>query len=265
MFTPSSVHPKVMREKIRTGEWQGPTAGCSDGYVQANLVVLPRALAYDFLLFCHRNPKPCPLLEVTDPGDPEPRIAAPGADLRVAVPKYRVYRGGALEQEMTNLLEVWREDLVGFLLGCSFTFDVALQRAGVPVRHVEEGKNVSMYITNRPCRPAGNFAGPLVVSMRPIPAALIPRAVEVTARFPLAHGAPVHVGEPEAIGISDLSRPHFGEAVSIRSGEAPVFWACGVTPQAVAMHVKPELMITHAPGHMFITDLSEEELAHSLM
>lgn len=265
MVAPSSVHPKVMREKIRTGEWQGLTAGCSDGYVQANLVVLPKVLAYDFLLFCHRNPKPCPLLEVTDPGDPEPLTAAPNADLRTDLPRYRVYREGKLDREVTDLLEVWREDLVGFLLGCSFTFDVGLQRAGVPVRHLEEGKNVSMYITNRSCRPAGAFAGPLVVSMRPIPAPLIPRAVEVTARFPLAHGAPVHVGEPEAIGIADLDQPHFGDPVSIRSGEIPVFWACGVTPQAVAVHAKPELMITHAPGHMFITDLPEHELGRSVI
>lgn len=261
MLTPARVHPKVMREKIRTGGWQGPTAGCSEGYVQANLVVLPKALAYDFLLFCHRNPKPCPLLEVTDPGDPEPKTAAPSADLRTDLPRYRVYRSGALEQEVTDLLQVWREDLVGFLLGCSFTFDVALQRAGVPVRHLEEGKNVSMYITDRSCRAAGAFTGPLVVSMRPVPAPLIPRTVEITARFPLAHGAPVHVGDPHAIGIADLNRPQFGDAVSLRSGEIPVFWACGVTPQAVAMHAKPELMITHAPGHMFITDLLEEALA----
>ena len=185
MLTASKVHPKEMREKIRTGEWQGPTAGCSDGYVQANLVVLPRVLAYDFLLFCQRNPKPCPLLEVTEPGDPEPRRAAPGADLRADLPRYRVYREGALEQEVTDLLQVWREDLVAFLLGCSFTFDVALQRAGVPVRHLDEGKNVSMYITNRSCRPAGTFSGPLVVSMRPIPGPLVARSVEVTACFPL--------------------------------------------------------------------------------
>jgi uncharacterized protein YcsI (UPF0317 family) len=265
MVTASSVHPKAMRAKIRTGEWHGPTAGCSAGYVQANLVVLPKVLAYDFLLFCHRNPKPCPLLEVTDPGDPEPKTAAPEADLQTDLPRYRVYRGGKLEQEVTDLLQVWRDDLVGFLLGCSFTFDAGLERAGVPVRHLEEGKNVSMYITNQSCRSAGAFAGPLVVSMRPIPEPLIPRAVEVTGRFPLAHGAPVHVGEPKAIGIADLTQPHFGDSVSIHSGEIPVFWACGVTPQAVAMHAKPELMITHAPGHMFITDLREEELVYSCM
>ncbi|HET7854003.1 MAG TPA: putative hydro-lyase [Candidatus Methylomirabilis sp.] len=261
----SGLHPKEMREKIRTGEWQGATAGCCDGYVQANLVVLPMAVAYDFLLFCQRNPRPCPVLEVTDPGNPEPRTTAPGADLRTDLPRYRVYRDGKLERELNDLRGIWRDDLVGFLLGCSFTFDVALQRAGVPVRHLEEGKNVSMYITNRPCRPAGTFSGPLVVSMRPIPPPLISRAVELTAHFPLAHGAPVHVGEPEAIGIPDLSRPHFGDRVSIYSGEVPVFWACGVTPQAVAMHARPELMITHAPGHMFITDLRDEELAHPLL
>jgi uncharacterized protein YcsI (UPF0317 family) len=261
MPSTATLHPKEMREKIRAGEWRGPTAVCSHGYAQANLVVLPKTLAYDFLLFCHRNPKPCPLLEVTDPGDPEPRTAAPGADLRTDLPRYRVYRGGQLAGEVHDLLQVWREDLVSFLLGCSFTFDVALQKAGIPVRHLEEGKNVSMYITNRSCHPAGAFCGPLVVSMRPVPAPLIPRAVEVTARFPLAHGAPVHVGEPGAIGIADLTRPDFGDPVPIRSGEVPVFWACGVTPQAVAMHAKPELMITHAPGRMFITDLREEELA----
>ncbi|MFQ5883015.1 MAG: putative hydro-lyase [Candidatus Methylomirabilales bacterium] len=258
-------HPKEMREKIRTGEWQRQTAGCCEGYAQANLVVLPKALAYDFLLFCQRNPRPCPLLEVADPGEFEPRTSAPGADLRTDLPRYRLYRHGKLEQEMTDLLHVWREDLVSFLLGCSFTFEAALQKAGIPVRHIEEGKNVSMYITNRSCRQAGTFAGPLVVSMRPIPAHLVSRAVEVTARFPLAHGAPVHAGDPQAIGIADLDRPDFGDPVSIRPGEIPIFWACGVTPQAVAMQAKPDLMITHAPGHMFITDLPDEELPRPLV
>ncbi|MFQ5802440.1 MAG: putative hydro-lyase, partial [Candidatus Methylomirabilales bacterium] len=242
MRHPNTPPPKAMRAKIRSGEWQGPTAGCCDGYAQANLVVLPKALAYDFLVFCHRNPKPCPLLEVTDPGAVEPRTTAPGANLSTDLPRYRVYRGGELEQEVTDLLGVWREDLVSFLLGCSFSFDVALQKAGIPIRHLAEEKNVSMYITNRSCRSAGVFAGPLVVSMRPIPASLVPRAVQVTSRFPLAHGAPVHVADPQAIGISDLNQPDFGDPVSIHAGEHPVFWACGVTPQAVAMHVKPEFM-----------------------
>ena len=257
----STAHPKEVRERIRRGEWVRPTAGCAAGYVQANLVVLPRELAYNFLLFTHRNPRPCPLLEVTDPGSPEPVRVAPGADLRTDLPKYRVYRHGVLAEEVTDLLPLWRDDLVAFLLGCSFTFEAALLKAEVPVRHLEEGCNVPMYITNRPCAPAGLFEGPLVVSMRPIPPEKVARAAAVTARFPAVHGAPVHVGMPEALGIWDLGRPDFGDPVTIRPGEVPVFWACGVTPQAVAMAVKPPLMITHAPGHMFVTDLRDEALA----
>lgn len=257
----STAHPKEVRERIRRGEWVRPTAGCAAGYVQANLVVLPRDLAYDFLLFTHRNPRPCPLLEVTDPGSPEPARVAPGADLRTDLPKYRVYRHGVLAEEVTDLIPLWRDDLVAFLLGCSFTFEAALLKAEVPVRHLEEGRNVPMYITSIPCAPAGLFEGPLVVSMRPIPPEKVARAAAVTARFPAVHGAPVHVGAPEALGIRDLGRPDFGDPVTIRPGEVPVFWACGVTPQAVAMRVKPPLMITHAPGHMFVTDLRDEALA----
>jgi uncharacterized protein YcsI (UPF0317 family) len=195
------------------------------------------------------------LLEATRPGDFEPRDTAPGADLRTDVPRYRIYRRGELEKEVTDLLSQWGEDLVGFLLGCSVTFDDLLVEAGIPVRHREQGRNVSMYVTNRPCAPAGPFRGPLVVSMRPIPSTLVARASELTAKLPLAHGAPVHSGDPLEIGIDDLSRPDFGDAVTVGRDDVPVFWACGVTPQAVAMEVKPELMITHAPGHMFITDL----------
>ena len=257
----STAHPKEVRERIRRGEWVRPTAGCAAGYVQANLVVLPRELAYDFLLFTHRNPRPCPLLEVTDPGSPEPARVAPGADLRTDLPKYRVYRHGVLAEEVTDLLPLWRDDLVAFLLGCSFTFEAALLKAEVPVRHLEEGRNVPMYITSIPCAPAGLFEGPLVVSMRPIPPEKVARAAAVTARFPAVHGAPVHVGAPEALGIRDLGRPDFGDPVTVRRGEVPVFWACGVTPQAVAMAVKPPFMITHAPGHMFVTDLRDEALA----
>lgn len=256
-----SAHPKEVRERIRRGEWRRPTAGCASGYVQANLVILPRDLAYDFLVFAHRNPKPCPLLEVTDPGSAEPRRVAPGADLRTDLPRYRVYRDGVLAEEVTDLRGLWRDDLVAFLLGCSFTFEAALLKADVPVRHLEEGCNVPMYITRVPCAPAGLFEGPLVVSMRPIPPDKVARAAAVTARFPAVHGAPVHVGAPEALGIRDLGRPDFGNPVTIRPGEVPVFWACGVTPQAVAMRVKPPLMITHAPGHMFVTDLPDEALA----
>jgi uncharacterized protein YcsI (UPF0317 family) len=180
--------------------------------------------------------------------------------LRSDIPLYRIYRNGELEQEATDVVRFWTDDLVSFLLGCSFTFDDLLRKEGVPVRHVDEGKNVSMYVTRLACRSAGAFAGPLVVSMRPIPASRLSRAVEITAGLPLAHGAPVHVGAPEKIGIADLNRPDFGDPVSIGPDEVPVFWACGVTPQAVARNARPPLMITHAPGHMFITDLAHHDL-----
>jgi uncharacterized protein YcsI (UPF0317 family) len=249
-----------VRRRARSGELTGPTPGLALGHVQANLVVVPRELAFDFLLFCHRNPKPCPLLDVTEPGLAEPRLVAVGADLRSDVPCYRVYRDGELVEEPRDLSKWWRDDLVGFLLGCSFTFESALLQAGVPVRHIEAGCNVPMYRTNIACRPAGTFRGPMVVSMRPLTAAQAVKAVEVCARFPRAHGVPVHFGDPAAIGIRDLDRPDFGDPVAIRAGEVPVFWACGVTPQAVAMEVRPPLLITHKPGHMFVTDLRDTEL-----
>lgn len=259
----ANAHPTEVRGLIRQGKWRQPTAGLCQGRVQANLVILPRELAHDFLLFAQRNPKPCPLLEVTEPGSPEPVQTAPGADLRRDLPRYRIYRHGRLEAEVTDLMGIWQEDLVSFLLGCSFTFEAAMLRAGVPVRHLEEGKNVPMYITTRPCQQAGIFQGPLVVSMRPIPRPLISMVIEATTGFPAAHGGPIQVGDPASLGIADLGRPDFGDPVTIRPGEVPVFWACGVTPQAVAMRAKPPLMITHAPGYMFITDLEDEALAAS--
>jgi uncharacterized protein YcsI (UPF0317 family) len=249
-----------VRRRARSGELAGPTPGLALGHVQANLVVVPRDLAFDFLLFCHRNPKPCPLLDVTEPGSPEPRLVAPGADLRTDLPRYRVWRNGELADEPRDLRDWWRDDLVGFLLGCSFTFESALLQAGVPVRHIEAGCNVPMYRTNVPCRPAGAFRGPMVVSMRPLTPAQAVKAVEVCSRFPRAHGVPVHFGDPSAIGIRDVARPDFGDPVEIRTGEVPVFWACGVTPQAVAMEVRPPLLITHKPGHMFVTDLRDTDL-----
>ena len=252
--------PREIRRQVREGLWRKPTAGLAPGYVQANLVVLPRELAYDFLLFAQRNPKPCPIIEVTDTGSPEPKLSAPGADLRTDIPAYRIYRDGKLVQEVTDLLGVWTPDLVAFLLGCSFSFETALLQAGVPVRHIEEGKNVSMFITSVPCTPAGAFNGPLVVTMRPIPASLVPRAVQISGRFPAVHGAPVHVGDPTALGIRDLGKPDFGDPVTIRPGEIPVFWACGVTPQRTALLARPELMITHSPGHGFITDLLADQV-----
>jgi uncharacterized protein YcsI (UPF0317 family) len=249
-----------VRRQARSGELTGPTPGLALGYVQANLVVVPRTLAYDFLLFCQRNPKPCPLLDVTEPGAPEPKLVAPGADVRTDVPRYCVYRHGDLVDEPADLLAYWRDDLVAFLLGCSFTFEGAMLQAGLPVRHLEAGCNVPMYRTNIPCRPAGVFHGPMVVSMRPLTSAQAIRAVEMCSRFPRAHGAPVHIGDSAAIGIRDLGHPDFGDPVEIRPGEVPVFWACGVTPQAVAMEARPPLLITHKPGHMFVTDLRDTDL-----
>ncbi|MHB1005079.1 MAG: putative hydro-lyase [Chloroflexota bacterium] len=256
-----TLSPAKIREAIRQGEWRKPTAGLAPGYVQANLVVLPRELAYDFLVFCQRNPKPCPLLEVTDVGSPVPTALAPDADLRTDVPKYRVYRDGRPDAEVTDLRALWREDMVAFLLGCSFTFEEAMLAAGLPVRHIEENVNVPMFITSIACRPAGIFRGPLVVTMRPIPYQQVVRAAQVTSRFPGVHGAPVHIGDPARIGIRDLSKPDFGDPVTIREGEVPVFWACGVTPQAVALEAKPSLLISHMPGHMFISDLRTEDLS----
>jgi uncharacterized protein YcsI (UPF0317 family) len=253
--------PADLRSRFRRGDDARPTAGLAPGYVQANLVVLPRAVAFDFLLFAQRNPRPCPLLEVVDAGSAEPRLMAPGADLRTDVPRYRVYRHGDLAEEPTDLSRWWSDDLVSFLIGCSFTFEAALVDAGVPVRHVEQGTNVPMYLTSIPTVPAGVFHGPMVVSMRPVPAEKIVRAVQVTSRFPAVHGAPVHIGDPAAIGIREIARPDLGDPVEVRPGEVPVFWACGVTPQAAAMASKPPLMLTHAPGHMFITDRRDADFS----
>jgi uncharacterized protein YcsI (UPF0317 family) len=243
------------RLMIRSGGWRRPTASLAPGYLQANLVVLPQAFAYDFLLFCQRNPKPCPLLDVTEAGGyiPNPTLAA-DADLRTDLPRYRIYRDGRLQQEIDRLADLWQPDFVSFLLGCSFTFEGALVSAGIPVRHLECGCNVPMFRTNIPCRPAGIFAGPTVVSMRPIPGRLVAKAVQITARFPDAHGAPIHIGDPSAIGIAALDRPDYGDPVPINRDELPVFWACGVTAQAVAQSASIPHMITHAPGHMFVTD-----------
>ena len=249
-----------VRAACRSGSLAGPTPGLAMGYVQANLVILPRDWAWDFLLFCQRNPKPCPLLDVTEPGDPEPRFIAPGADLRTDLPAYRMWENGTLVEEPTDITHHWRSDLVSFLVGCSFTFENALLASGVPVRHIEEGRNVPMYRTSIACREAGRFRGPMVVSMRPLTPGQAVTATRICSRFPRAHGAPVHIGDPAAIGIRDVNRPDFGESVSIRPGEVPVFWACGVTPQAAVMEAKPPFAITHKPGHMFVSDLKDADL-----
>jgi len=250
----------ALRAQIRAGTYTDTTAGRAPGVAQANLIVLPAALAFDFAVFCQRNPKPCPLLEVLEIGDPVPRITAPDADIRTDIPSYRIYERGELAAEVSDITSQWRDDAVAFLLGCSFTFEEALIDAGVPVRHQELGCTVPMYRTGIQCRPAGSFGGRMVVSMRPIPAAKISRAVQVTARLPAAHGAPVHVGDPAAIGILDLGAPDYGDPVAVGNGEVPVFWGCGVTPQSVALDSRPEWMITHSPGRMFVTDVPIREL-----
>ena len=253
--------PGEIRPLIRSGEWRGVTAGLAPGHVQANLAILPRELAFDFLVFCQRNPKPCPLLEVLDQGRFEPERAAPGADLRTDLPRYRIFRNGEMVGEEEDIRGLWRDDLVPFLLGCSFSFETALMEAGIPLRHVAEGKNVSMYVTSIETDPSGAFSGPMVVSMRPIRHDQVVRAVQVTSRFPSVHGAPVHIGDPASIGIENIAKPDYGDPTIIREGETPVFWACGVTPQAVALKSKPSFMITHSPGHMFITDWRDVDLA----
>ena len=255
-----------LRDEIRAGRHFGPTAGLAPGFVQANVVILPAAYADEFEEFCRLNAQACPLIERTATGDAEPRRSAPGADLRSDVPRYRVFYDGVPDRvgdggEPIDIGRWWRDDLVGFLLGCSFTFEAALMAAGLTVRHIDEGRNVPMYRTTVACRSAGRFSGPLVVSMRPYRPADVDRVAEVTAQYPTMHGGPVHVGDPAALGIGDLARPDFGDAVTVRPGETPVFWACGVTPQLALAAARPELAITHSPGCMFITDLTDAEVA----
>jgi uncharacterized protein YcsI (UPF0317 family) len=256
-----STSPAAVRTACRAGHLKDTTAGLSSSYAQANLVVVPGDLAFDFLVFCQRNPKPCPVLDVTEIGNAEPVQTAPGADLRTDLPRYRVYERGELVDEPFDISVLWNKNMAGFLLGCSFTFEQAMIDAGIPVRHIDSGRVVSMYRTNIPCIPAGPFHGNMVVSLRMIPVENVVRAVQVTSRFPAVHGAPVHIGNPADIGIEDLGNPDYGDPPVSESGDVPVFWACGVTPQAIAMQTRPELMITHAPGSMFVTDVPVSQLA----
>jgi len=249
------------RRRIRSGGHRSTTSGLAPGYVQGNLAILPAALAADFARFCALNPKPCPLIGQSEPGDPRLPMLGEDLDIRTDIPRYRVWRNGELVEEMSNLNKVWRDDLVSFVLGCSFSFEEALIENGLELRHQTCNSNVPMYRTNIQCAPAGPFHGPMVVSMRPFTPAKAIRAIQVTTRFPSVHGAPVHIGKPELIGIRDIAKPDYGDAVPLRDDELPVFWACGVTPQSVVATVKPEFCITHAPGYMLVTDLLNSQLA----
>jgi uncharacterized protein YcsI (UPF0317 family) len=251
VINPAALDPTAARARFREG-LRTPTAGWCNGWVQANLIAVPQDLAWDVLLFAQRNPQPCPVVDVGDPGARSTDLFA--GDLATDLPAYRVYEHGELVAEVPDVQDLWRDDVVAFLIGCSFTFEAALLDAGVPLRHQEQGTNVPMYRTDRETRPAGALHGPLVVSMRPVPAAMVATAVQVTARYPSMHGAPVHVGDPSALGIDDLAAPDWGDPVAPESGDVPVFWACGVTPQAAVMASRPEFAIGHAPGHMAITD-----------
>jgi len=248
------------RQAVRREEWTAPTSGVALGFIQANLVVVPATDAYNFLLFCVRNPTPCPILEVLDEGSPVPVRSAPEADLRTDLPRYRIYERGLVVGEVTNISEHWRDDFVAFLLGCALSADAALLAAGIRLRDTEAGSPGAMYGTNIPCRPAGPFHGNLVVSLRPLTGEDTIRAATITSRLPWAHGAPVHVGDPSLIGIRDIAHTDFGDFLGLESDEVPVFWACGVTPQAVAQASQIPFMITHSPGHMFITSLTEADI-----
>jgi uncharacterized protein YcsI (UPF0317 family) len=260
-YTWDAADPRAARRAIRAGQHAAHTAGIAPGYVQANLCILPKDWAAEFLLFCQRNPKPCPLLAMSDPGDPRLPSLADDLDVRTDVPSYRVFRDGEFAEEVADLRALWRDDLVTFALGCSFSFEEAVIEAGVPIKHVTRGESVAMYVTNVDCAPAGRFSGKLVVSMRAFRPADAIRAIQITSRFPSVHGAPVHIGKPELIGVR-LDQPYLKIGVTeIADDEMPVFWACGVTPQAVVRNARPPLCITHRPGSMLITDLRNASLA----
>lgn len=255
--------PEEARAIIRKGDFEGPTGNWCMGYAQANLAVIPKAYAYEFLVFCQRNPKPCPVLDITDPGSPIPKRIAPTADIRYDIPRYRVFKNGVVIDEPKDIAKYWRDDFVGFLLGCSFSFEEALLKAGIPSRYLENAPDQGnpVYITNIPCTPSGPFKSPTAVSLRPIPAHLVSKAVQVTSRFPNVHGAPIHVGDPAQIGIKDINRPDFGAPPTILPGDVPVFWACGITPQLAIEQAKLDIAIAHYSAFMFISDITNESLS----
>lgn len=246
---------EAVRRAIRAGHYSGHTAGLGMGYLQGNVAILPADFALDFFRFCQRNPKPCPLVGVSDTGDPNMFTLGRDIDIRSDVPKYNIYRDGLFSEERTEIFDLWEDDFVAFVLGCSFSFEEALVAEGIGLRHIDNNHTVSMYRTNIETSPAGPFGGPVVVSMRPMRSIDAIRACAITARFPHAHGKPVHFGNPAEIGIHDISTPEWGEPTEFLDGEVPVFWACGVTPQAAIQSAKPPICITHAPGSMLITDI----------
>lgn len=256
--TTEPLNSVALRAGCRIGTFDGPTSGHALGSVQANMVILPAEFAAEFRDFCDKNPKPCPILEIHQPGDPEPKLIAPGADVRTDLPRYRVFRDGQVVDEPTDISDLWRDDLVTFMLGCSFIAEEALMAAGLMLPHIAETGFVPMYRTTRETVPVGRFAGPIVVSMRPFTPEEAEQAAEITAHYPMAHGAPIHIGDPDALGIRDIDAPEFGRAVTIAPGRITAFWACGVTPQEALAAAEPPLAITHAPGQMFVADITAE-------
>jgi uncharacterized protein YcsI (UPF0317 family) len=253
--------PQGARLAARSGALIGPTSGLAPGYVQGNLAIVPADLAGDFLRFCQRNPKPCPVIAMSETGDPKLPILGEDVDIRTDIPGYRVWKDGAMIDEPQDILRWWRKDLVAFVIGCSHSFEEALIEDGLSIRHIDRGSTVPMFRTSIACAPAGPFSGPMVVSMRPFTPANAIRAIQITSRFPSAHGAPVHIGLPDLIGVADMARPDFGEPAPVEVDELPVFWACGVTAQAAIMASRPSFAITHAPGRMIVTDIRNSRLA----
>ena len=250
--------PTDLRAACRTGDYDGPTSGHAQGYVQANMVILPAADAAEFRQFCENNPKPCPVLEILEPGDPEPKNCAPGADIRTDLSRYRVFRDGELVGDFTDISDVWEDDFVTFLLGCSFTAEEALIAAGLEPRHIKETGIVPMFRTTKPTEGAGKFTGPFVVSMRPYTPEDAQRAADVTEKYAMAHGGPIQIGSPHSLGIRDIHAPEYGEPVTIKDGEVPVFWACGVTPQEAIRNAMHRIAVTHAPGYMSVSDIESD-------
>ena len=260
----SKISPKAFRELVSADQFTSPTAGICPGYAQANLIILPAAIADDFAAYAKANPAPCPVLETTSIGVHHSNYLGQGSDILKAIPRYRIYRKGEFIEEVLDATPYWQQEMVCFLIGCSFSFEEALLAAGLPIRHIEQNCNVPMYITNIECTPSGVFTGPMVVSMRPMTPIQAKLAYEITARFPRVHGAPIHMGDPALIGINNLDQPDYGDAVSIHENEIPVFWPCGVTPQAAVTRLKLDIAISHAPGHMFVSDILNTTLADDL-